>query len=408
MINIIDKKNCCGCQACANICPESCITMRQDDEGFFYPIADSSKCLNCGLCEKCCPFLKREPLRINKPIAFASKVKNEKLREQSSSGGLFSELAIKIIEEGGVVYGVAFSNDFKSANHIRIDNVDDLYRFRGSKYFQAITGTIFQKVKEDLQRGTRVLFSGVPCQINGLKMFLRKDYDNLITVEVICHGVPSQALWNKYASYLEEKYNAKIDNVNFRNKKYGWKKFGLYIEGKRVRQYFDLTKDPYMSMFLNNFSLRPSCYDCNAKKIESMSDITLGDFWGIENVIPEMDDDKGTSLVLIQTAKGRKLIDSIDSLIIKKPVEFENAIKCNLSYCKSVLKPIERDSFYLDMNFMTFPKLEKKYCSTTILVKIKRKIHNSFIWKCIKCIMKRGGGQNSKFSYGLLIEFTKK
>ena len=384
-----EKAKCCGCQACANACPKNCITMKADSEGFLYPVIDEAVCINCGLCEKVCPFNKEEPLRTRKPTTYAAKILDDDIRNQSSSGGIFSILADQTLKNSGVVYGVAMSDDLKSARHIRIDKTDELYRLRGSKYLQDITGDIFKQVKSDLDEGKKVLFSGVPCQINGLKYFLRKDYENLFTVEVICHGTPSPALWAKYFDYLEDKYKAKIEKVNFREKRNGWKTFGLTEEGENISQYLNQHQDPYMQMFLRNYCLRPSCYDCVAKKLESMADLTIADFWGIQNVAPEMDDDKGTSLVLVQTKKGEIVLDSLKNQFIRKKVDFEAGIKSNVSYWKSCEKPAQRKTFFIDMENMPFEELQEKYCKpikVSFFQKVVRKVKT-----ILKRVMRRGG-----------------
>ncbi len=371
MIDIKDKSKCCGCKGCANVCPKKAITFSSDEEGFAYPSVDQDLCFDCHLCEKVCPFLKSEPKRISVPLTYAAKIKDLDIRDNSSSGGLFSVFANKILNEDGVVYGVKMDSDMKSASFTRVDNIDDLSPLRGSKYLQADTHNIYKDVNKDLSDGKKVLFTGVPCQIDALKLYLQKEYDNLYLVEVICHGTPSPKLWKTYVEYLEEKYNATIESVDFRNKKYGWKKFGLKKKGDNIDQYLDISTDPYMVMFLRDYCLRSSCYNCNAKKLESMADITIADFWGIEHVLPQMDDDTGTSLVLIQSNKGEKLFNSIVDEIIYEETNFDDAIKYNPSYYKPVNKPFERDSFFNYLDSMTFKDLQDKYCHVSTKTKIK-------------------------------------
>lgn len=392
MIEVKDKTKCCGCRACGNVCPKQCIEFVKDSEGFLYPNVDSSKCINCHLCEKVCPSLVEEPLRKRKPVTYGAKIKDKEILDKSSSGGLFSAFANEILDNNGIVYGVAMRDDLKSAHHIRVDNKNDLSLLRGSKYLQSDSENIYVQVEKDLVEGKKVLFTGVPCQINALRMFLRKEYENLFCVEVICHGTPSPALWKKYVLYLENKYKAKIESVDFRNKKYGWKRFGLVKEGKNISQYLDQSTDPYMIMFLRDYCLRPSCYECNAKKLESMADVTIADFWGIENVLPELDDDKGTSLVLVQTKKGSKLLDSVKENIEIKEVPYEKGIAGNPSYYKSVNRPIQRNTFFDDMNNLNFDQLQKKYCRVSKKQKIKRIIMKSIAYKLYRRI--HAGGVN--------------
>lgn len=387
MINVINKYRCCGCSACLSACPRNCISMKEDSEGFLYPAVDTNKCINCGLCEKVCVYNKEEPKRLNSPLTFAAKNIDNAIREKSSSGGLFSLFANFILDKQGVVYGVSMDDDCKSCSFARIDNKDDLYKLYGSKYFQAKTGNIYKQIKDDLDIGKDVLFSGVPCQIDALKPYLSKDYDNLLTVEVICHGVPSPALWKKYTNHLEEKYNATIEHVSFRSKMHGWHKFGLIEEGNNITQYLSLREDPFMIMFLRNYCLRPSCYNCQAKKLESMADLTIGDFWGIETVLPEMDDDMGTSILLVQTDKGKKLVDLTNDKLIIKEVPFLDSINHNRVYSVSCSVPKERNSFFYDMNSLSFEELQAKYCKARKTNIVRRAL------RFVKRIIKRGGGK---------------
>lgn len=340
MINIKNKAECCGCASCANICPFKCISMEEDKEGFLYPKVNIEQCKECGLCENVCPILNRQ-VSINKPIphTFACINNNEEERLCSSSGGVFSLLAKCIIEQNGVVYGVGMTEDCYSAKFIRVDNTKQLYLLRGSKYLQAKTGNTYIKVKSDLDKGLLVLFSGTGCQINGLRLYLKRDYENLLCVDVICHGTPSPALWRKYVQFYEKKYG-KLHSVNFRCKDNGWDDFGM----KEDSLYISKDIDPYMQMFLKNYSLRPSCYECTAKEIK-MSDMTIADFWGIENIAPDMDDHKGTSLVLTRTEKGARLFGQIMEKMQIKEVSYRDGVRGNPSEYKSVDRPVQRDTF---------------------------------------------------------------
>lgn len=306
---------------------------------------------------------------------FACYNTNEKVRIQSSSGGVFSMFATQIFLENGVVYGVAMSQDCYSAEYIRITDESEMERLRGSKYLQARLGDTFFQVKKDLQDGKKVLFSGTGCQVNGLKMFLQEEYENLFCVDVICHGTPSSKLWKKYATHQESKFG-KLTRVNFRCKDVSWANFGM----KENEEYISMGKDSYMQMFLRNYSLRPSCYDCVAKE-HKWSDVTIADFWGIDNIAPEMNDDKGTSLVLIRTEKGANLFEYIEYAMKIKEVSYEDAIKGNPTEYSSVRRPKERDNFFFDMNNMEFQELEKKYAAPVTISfrsRVKRKIKEIF------------------------------
>lgn len=293
---------------------------------------------------------------------------NTKLRMDSSSGAIFSHLAMGVIDKGGVVYGVAMSDDFYAAVFKRVTEKNEIKYLRGSKYLQANVGNTFINVKRDLENGMQVLFSGTICQINGLKSYLQKEYLNLILVDVICHGTSSPKLWRKYIQNKEKKIG-KINDLNFRCKNVGWKNFGI----KENNKYIPKEIDAYMQMFLRDYSLRPSCYECNAKKKKS-SDISLGDFWGIENISKAMDDDRGCSLVIVRTDKGNNLFNEIKNNICSKEVTYKEGVENNPAEYKSPKKPKERETLLSDMNNITFDKLQKKYIKPSLKYFIRTKL----------------------------------
>lgn len=295
-------------------------------------------------------------------LAYAAIYENV-IREKSSSGGIFSLLASQF----DVVYGVAMTKDNYECEVVRMEG--DISPLRGSKYFQAKVGESFKLVKKDLEEGKIVLYSGTGCQINGLKLFLRKDYSNLFLVDVICHGTPSPKLWREYVKYYERKYG-KLEYVNFRCKVDGWKNFGM----QKNELYISKDDDWFMQMFLRDYCLRPSCYECHAKKYK-MADITIADFWGIENVAPEMNDDRGTSLVIIRSDKGKKMFDSVKSDLRWKEVSYGDAVKGNPSEYSSVKRPVQRDYFFRDLNRYGFKRTAKKYVDESF--SIKRKIKSA-------------------------------
>lgn len=334
--------------------------------------------------------------------AYACYNTNNDIRLHSSSGGVFSLLASYVLEQSGVIYGVAMSEDCYSAIFERITNKKDLSRLRGSKYLQAKVGNTFCEVKRDLDDGKIVLFSGTGCQVNGLKCFLNKKYENLICLDVICHGTPSPGLWRKYAEFQENSYG-KIVDVNFRCKDDSWGNFGI----KENQQYFSKDTDPFMQMFLRDYCLRPSCYECSAKKNKN-SDLTLADFWGIQSVAPEMDDGMGTSLVLVRTEKGEEVFDKIKCQLKLKHVSYEEGVKSNPSEYKSVNRPIQRSSFFIDMNQMSFDELKDKYAApirVLPIIRLKQQVK-----RMIKSVLRicSGGGINHKSNnYGVLLTFEK-
>lgn len=335
---------------------------------------------------------------------------NKDTRLSSSSGAVFSLLAESILSKQGVVYGVKMADDCYSAEFTRVTDLAGLVWLRGSKYLQAKVGDTYKNIKDDLVSGKSVLFSGTGCQVNGLKSFLGKDYDNLLCADVICHGVPSPALWRKYAEYQEVKNGGKLKNINFRCKDDSWIDFGMkevladIPQESHKKIYISKDEDPYMQMFLRDYCLRPSCYKCVAKSVKK-ADLTIADFWGIDNVAPEMNDGNGTSLVLIRTDKGKDAFEAISSSLKLKEVSYEDGVKSNPAEYRSCNSPPQRDTFFGDMNAMDFEELEKKYVpplNITFKSKIKRKIKNA-----IKAMLVVMGGAEHKHNeeYGLCFVF---
>ena len=346
MITITDKHNCCGCSACSSICPKHCITMQADNDGFLYPKVNEADCIDCGLCEKVChelhPYDKREPIKV-----LAAINNDEEVRLKSSSGGIFYLLAEKTIAEGGVVFGARFDEQWQ----VVIDYSEDMKgveAFMGSKYVQARMATAYADAKRFLTEGRKVLFSGTPCQIAGLHHFLRKPYENLLSVDIICHGTPSPKVWSRYLDEVVTAGRKAITDVQFRNKRNGWKAFNFTMEYNKDEQSVSLCshhqQNHFMRAFLRDMILRPSCYQCQAKSGRSHSDITLADFWGINTEMPDMDDDKGTGLVLVNTGKGRTALDW--SKTNHKETTTDVALGHNPSYYRSVAAHYKRTDFF--------------------------------------------------------------
>jgi coenzyme F420-reducing hydrogenase beta subunit len=346
----IKPSQCCGCGACANVCPAGCIEM-QPDELLAFPnpnIAEAS-CLNCGKCREVCPVLNPfVPDSAKTPEAYAAYALDDDLRMESSSGGVFSLLAEKIIqEEAGVVFGALFDDDMR-VKHDFATSTEGLAKFRGSKYVQSDTGKTYKQAKEFLDDGKTVLYSGTPCQIEGLKRFLGRNYEKLLTIDLICHGVASPALWAKYVCEKCEKNDKKIKTAFFRDKKYGWfsASAAAGVSGSMKLTYSDGSQevtpclsDSYLYLFLKNAFLRESCYHCKAKKTNRASDITIADFWSVESLCPEMFDGKGTSLVVLHSERGRKLFRDVSLLIRNKSVDFDKAISGNPMMVQSAVAP---------------------------------------------------------------------
>lgn len=374
MIKIQNKKKCCGCSACASVCPKSCIAMVCDDEGFLYPSVDESVCINCHLCEKVCPLLK--PARFNNiNKVYAAVSADSEVRKKSSSGGVFTELAKYVISQGGCVFGAAFADDW-SVEHRMVEDVENLSKLRKSKYVQSRIGNTYRKAKSKLLQGQIVLFAGTSCQIAGLKHFLQKDYDNLIAVEILCHGVPSSKVWRMYLKeYLHSKgYDIKdVCELSFRNKVKGMTEYKLSIMmNNNVCLSHFFYEDPYMKGFLSNLTLRPSCYACMAKGGKSGSDIVLGDLWNKYAQEP-FNDSNGTNVVLTNTPKGIELLQKCNLVIADIGDMGIDYYKNSGFQHKQFVSPY-RDKFFMEMGKGNIIHLLNKYSEIPIYWRIIRRI----------------------------------
>lgn len=373
---IKSKKDCTGCFACDNICPVNAIEMVKDSEGFKYPEVDYAKCIECSKCINVCPIINIvKP--INSPNAYACINNDEKIRLNSSSGGVFTLIAENIIAEGGAVFGAGFNEKFQ-VQHFHVDNNEELSLLRGSKYVQSNIGDSYKQVKGYLENGTKVLFVGTPCQIAGLKSYLGKAYIDLFCIDFICHGVPSPTLWEKYIEYRKKSSDKLINEIEFRNKEEGWRLFSMKIKYQDDTSYREnLTKDFYMKMFLKDICLRPSCYSCEFKSLNRHSDLTIADFWGIQRILPEYDDDKGVSLVLVNSDFGKERFDEIKRKMKFQNVDIMEAIKSNPSAIKSVVQNPKREKFLIDMNKLDFDRLIKKYSTDRIYIRVLKKLKST-------------------------------
>ncbi|MBR5512191.1 MAG: Coenzyme F420 hydrogenase/dehydrogenase, beta subunit C-terminal domain [Bacteroidaceae bacterium] len=365
MTEFIEKHKCCGCSACMQACPKGCIAMREDKEGFLYPEVDKNQCIDCGLCEKVCPVLLAKEKQKSFKV-YAAKNTDEQIRIKSSSGGIFTLLAEKTIEEKGVVFGARFDDNWEVV-HDYTETKEGIAFFRGSKYVQSKIGETYKQAKEFLKNGRKVLFTGTPCQIAGLKSYLRKEYGNLLAVEVICHGAPSPQIWREYLA--ETRGWQKITGIDFRDKSYGWKSYWTYIKGENT----DIVKEKffnnaYMIGFLKNLYLRPSCYNCPFKISKSEADVTLGDFWGIENVMPQFDDDKGCSVVILHSPQYQELISATTHI----ETDLNSAIKGNPCLKGSVTEPANRDLFWFHYKKMGIKNAIRCINSNNLLMRAYR------------------------------------
>lgn len=398
MIEIKDKSQCCGCYACISACPKGCISMQSDSEGFAYPVVASMSCIECGLCEKVCPFI--NPEQDIKPVkVYAAKNSDEEIRMKSSSGGIFYALAESVIEDGGVVFGARFDANWNVV-HGYAETVDELYPFMGSKYVQSSIGKSYVQTEHFLKTGRKVLFSGTPCQTAGLMHYLKQKYDNLVTVAVICHGVPSPGIWKNYLdeeikrsdhgkdqsieknTVLSSEDISGITDISFRDKISGWKNYSFVVRGKSAVETGKSSvllsdihmTNTFMKLFLSDLNLRPSCYACVAKGGRACCDIILGDFWGIENVFPEFDDDKGCSVLLIYNDHSLNFVNELT--LEKLDASLDKVSKGNYSLYGSAQKPVNRSFFFEQIR--KGRKISSSYkasISSDLYWKLRRKIY---------------------------------
>lgn len=399
MINILKKENCVGCMACVQRCPVKCISIHKDEQGFSYPKVDISLCINCHLCEKVCPVINQPKHREPKEV-YAAVNKDFEILRSSSSGGIFYTVAMKVIKEGGVVFGAKFSKDWYVV-HDYTETIEGIRAFQGSKYVQSKIGNAFQTAENFLKAGRKVMFTGTPCQIAALGLFLKKDYGHqLIKMDVICHGVPSPVVWMDYLNYNTKslwyqlggntvltslKESPIITSISFRNKRFGWEKFGFSIKGiashttkkknfkaKGPEEHNDKKnssfnifqyhyENPFFWAFNKCYTLRPSCFACPMKSGKSLSDMTIGDFWDVGTVFPDIDRQWGVSLILVYNEEIIKLLANDVNL---KPTTYQEAVRCVKSIIRPDTQPVLYENFWTDyqaIGISTLNHFFKKY-----------------------------------------------
>lgn len=367
-INITRKEDCVGCGACLDCCPKDAIYWETDSEGFDYARVDPAKCIDCSLCLRVCPLLNADRLNatnrdFGRPVALASYNTDADIRMASTSGGIFSALAEKVLDEGGFIGGAVWTEDF-GACHILSDRREDLARIRGSKYFQSDATGIYKAVREALKTGRKVLICGTPCQMAGLRSFLRKDYDNLIIVDFVCGNINSPKLFRKYVESLEQRYGARMTSYHPKNKEYGgWHNFAFKATFENGAVYVrNRTDDPFTKCFIGtHVGSRPCCFECKFKQLPRVADLTIADFWGIEDVDKSWDSPMGTSLVLVNNDKGRRMYESLGDAVQSKEMPLEGAIKGNLHLIRNSRPvPIDREEFYRILDTEGFDAAMKK------------------------------------------------
>lgn len=393
MINITDIKDCCGCRACELICNHQAIAMQWDNEGFLYPLTIESKCVGCGLCERVCPMLHAAEVKSDlKTIVYAAQVKDHSLLMQSSSGGIFSLVAKQILDKNGVVYGAAF-DDNMVLRHVKVDTPVGLEKLRGSKYLQSDIRDTFKLVKADLKDGKDVYFTGTPCQIAGLRLFLRKDYKSLFTSDLVCHGVPSQRLFSLCINQMEKERKGTVSKYSFRDKSiWGWScssSSSIKRRDKTVRLRYDRNMKAYFNAFIHGDLMRKSCYVCPYADASRVGDITIADFWGIEK---HHDDFKnimdGVSLLLVNTEKGRKMWDEcsckcnwIETTLDKAVIENHNL--------KSPTPMTNNREWAYNIAFSDYNKFINIYIGRNLLIDKYRELLRIALHNIRKTILKK-------------------
>ena len=365
------SKSCTGCGACVNICPQHCISMVEDKEGFLYPTVNQENCINCGLCEKVCPVLNILPTT-DPTSTYAAFFEDDGIRKKSSSGGVFYALAKRTIQQGGIVFGAGFSDRFK-VEHQAVDSESKIETLMKSKYVQSDVGNQYQAVKRCLLQGIKVLFVGTPCQVAGLHLYLQRKYENLITVDFICHGVPSPGVWSRYLQELEKEQQSDAVSVDFIDKNGGW---GVclkivFANGEIASEI--PSESPYLGAFLQNIILRNSCYNCKIKGCYQ-SDITIGDYWGIKKIHPELYSEKGVSLVLVNTKEGEEIIGA-DLGLTLYPSSKDEALRYNPSWKHSSFKNLKRARFFRKINKKSIKDNLKQELSSPLALSIQYRLH---------------------------------
>lgn len=385
MIDKVSVADCTLCGACINACPTDAIRLKKQYLDFCYPDIDADLCINCNKCELSCPILGEKSKPENGfPIAFAAKSKNDEVRIRSSSGGAFYEFADKMLKDGGYVCGAVFDEEFH-VKHIVSNSKNDVYRMMGSKYAQSDMGYCYREIKDVLEKGHKVLFSGCPCQVAGLRTFLGKEYRNLLLVELICHGIPSDQMLQAYIRMQEKKYGAKLKRMEFRNKTKGWHNSAVRMEFENGKIYAEpMTIDAFMQGYFRGVSLKESCFSCQFRNFASGSDLTIGDFWGAEIEMSHIDDNKGLSVVISNSQKGTFFLEKTMTSCV--PVKMDNILKYNQALVRPFSIGEQRTVFYKYATEKGAEKAIEQFFHEKLLLKIKRK--SRFTLRCVWYIVR--------------------
>lgn len=367
MINVIDKVQCCGCNACGDVCPMGAITFKTDIEGFWYPQVSKEICIDCHLCEKVCPILNIQELKKNdypQPLQTLAAInKNMRVRWNSTSGGAYTALAQTMLEKGGYVSGAIYDDDFSGVHNYVSKNPEDLERLRSSKYLQSKAVGLFTEIKRLVNNNEKVLACGTPCQMAALRSFLRKDYENLIIVDFICRGVNSPKVYRSYLNSLEKKFGSKVQNIKAKNKELGWRNLTRKVTFENGKSYYGVfMDDDFRRGYHTNVFCRPSCYKCKFKGFPRIADITLGDYWGIEKVDKNLDFNIGTSMILLNTLRGQQYFEECNDKLEFKVTEFNSILKGNPALIRSIPPAtIDRKSMFEVLDSSDFTTVVKKF-----------------------------------------------
>ena len=391
MIEINDEYQCCGCTACANICPKNCITMAPDEEGFLYPEVDRDLCINCGLCEKVCPVINAPKNMHGEVESYVVRAKDDEVLSGSTSGGFFTPVAEYVLSENGVVCAATFDKDWNVVHEFITSREADISKYRGSKYVQSNLGSCFSRIKEYLVSNRLVLFVGTPCQAAGLKNYLQKEYENLITIDLVCHGASSPKLWSKYVAFQSNQFHSTIRNISFRNKTYGYHSGTMKIEFDNGEVYYGSARVDYMlKSFFSEISSRPICYKCPFKGIKRCSDFTIYDCWHFSDLAKgEKDDDKGYTNVIVQSKKGADILKALVGELELYQVYTEEAIKLDgVMVTKSAVPHPRRKEYYKDLDKETLSQHIQKFIPVTkkdiLIEKSKSVLYKLRIFNLVK------------------------
>ncbi len=397
MVNITDKSACCGCTACASICPKEAIKMAPDEEGFLYPSVDMNSCVECGLCDSVCPIQQKCESNTRKVESYVLRTKAENVLMNSTSGGFVTPLIEYVLEYNGIVCAAAYDKNF-TVRHIFVNSNggDRLDNIRGSKYVQSDLNDCYKRIKEYLEQNKMVCFIGTTCQVSGLKSFLRRNYEELITVDLVCHGVPSPKLWSKYLDYQKNKYHSEIREISFRNKTYGYHSGTMKICFSNGKTYFGSARVDYMlKSFFREIASRPSCYQCKFKTIKRCSDYTIYDCWHATQLVENLrDDDKGYTNVIVQSEKGKKILNQIRNQYELYPADTEKAVNLDgIMVKKSAIPHSKRKEFYKGIDGKTLPEQIQQFIPITwkdrLIEKSKIVLYKTGIFQSLKSALRK-------------------